>query len=697
MYESYFHFDQLPFENTPDPTFFYGSEQHREALAALVYGIRQFKGFMLVTGDVGTGKTLLAQSLKHEMDNSEDITKTVIIQISNPWISHSELFQELAYRLGIKDQESSNIEAQKVIQEELLKVYESKGRVILILDEAQQIPEKTLEGVRLLSNMEVPHAKLIQIILLGQTEFNDILTRHSMRQLRQRVTLSRRLEPLGLDDTIGYIDHRIHVAGAETTPFTRSAIHAIYEASGGSPRLINQICDNALITAYASKQQKIDKLIIAEVIADLPIVISSKAEQLQSQAAAAEEPAPQAPQKPETLLQRLASERGLSDNAGSDTDKEPTAKKHNSNTGEVPDLNYLAQQALLNAMNDSLTSQVSAVKNSHGRSLVKHTPQWLIYLLVSLTSVLIGLGATSLYLDSKQKSAPEKAMDSQPQPASAPIETAQPEEPQINVREEQAPSQPMTEMTDTDNGYKRVYQDPIERFKDLDSPRAFKEVFDEQEPTSTSDTKVEEIRKRWGFETDTTGSRNQPMADLPSQIDPYQRQAQSSETRPMQNMAQTANTRSVILTSPVETLMKMNQPFLLLPYGSTVSQIARSKYTTWNDTVRDIVILANPSLNGNIDSGKANQRIYLPNLYKDDLLTRGNDGLWYIYAGSYEARSRAEKVVKNLSSIGLNSLAMEQRRYNETLHRAFIGPFSSIREASMATDNLRLDAMPFVR
>ena len=219
MYESYFHFDQLPFENTPDPTFFYGSEQHREALAALVYGVRQFKGFMLVTGDVGTGKTLLAQSLKHELDNTEEISKTIVIQISNPWISHSELFQELAYRLGIRDhQDYSTIEAQKVIQRELLTVFEEKGRVILILDEAQQIPEKTLEGVRLLSNMEVPQAKLVQIILLGQTEFNDILTRHSMRQLRQRVTLSRRLEPLGLDDTIGYIDHRIHIAGAEQNP-----------------------------------------------------------------------------------------------------------------------------------------------------------------------------------------------------------------------------------------------------------------------------------------------------------------------------------------------------------------------------------------------------------------------------------------------------------------------------------------------
>ena len=271
MYEEFYGLNRRPFENTPNPEFFFASKQHREALAALIYGIKQSKGFMLVTGEVGSGKTFLIQSLKYELEEENHI----ILEVATPWITPEELFAELPQKLGMDmDPEWGSLVFQAKLKEQLERLHEQGRRVLVILDEAQQLPERTLEGIRLLSNFENEDAKLIQIIFLGQNELNDILGRYSMRQIRQRITLSRSLGYFNETETRRYIEHRLSVSGCTEPVFNDHALSLIFKKSHGSPRLVNLICDNCLITGYAHFARTIDAHVVREVLSDLPSVHS---------------------------------------------------------------------------------------------------------------------------------------------------------------------------------------------------------------------------------------------------------------------------------------------------------------------------------------------------------------------------------------------------------------------------------------
>lgn len=268
MYEEYYGLTRRPFENTSNPEFFFASKQHREALAALVYGINESKGFMLLTGDVGAGKTFVLQSLKYELEDQNHI----ILEVATPWITPEELFAELPGKLGMDmDPNWGSLVFQARLKEHLEALHKQGRRVLVLLDEAQQLPERTLEGIRLLSNFENEDAKLVQIIFVGQNELNNLLSRYSMRQIRQRITLSRSLGTLSETETQRYIQHRLSVSGAKADIFTQESMLSIYQASHGSPRLINLICDNCLITGYAQKSRMISPQIVSEVVADLPI------------------------------------------------------------------------------------------------------------------------------------------------------------------------------------------------------------------------------------------------------------------------------------------------------------------------------------------------------------------------------------------------------------------------------------------
>lgn len=245
MYEEFFHFSTHPFRNSPDPSFFYRSANHRDALAMLGYGIREGKGFMLVTGDVGTGKTMLVQALRAELADH-----AIVVEVAYPWVSAEDILSTLRARIGLDAVAPESPAAVEGLRERLVELAAEGRDVVLVIDEAHQLPVKTLEGIRLISNIESNTRKLLQIILLGQEELGTLLSQYSLRQVQQRIALSCHLGPLDRRETAEYIRHRLRIANGNPELFSPGAAEQIYEYSGGCPRLVNQACDYCLLYAF---------------------------------------------------------------------------------------------------------------------------------------------------------------------------------------------------------------------------------------------------------------------------------------------------------------------------------------------------------------------------------------------------------------------------------------------------------------
>lgn len=267
MYEAHFGLAENPFGVNPDPRFLFMSEVHQEALAHLIYGVRQRKGFIVITGDVGTGKTTLLNRLLQGLD-----ARTRWAFCSNPKLATDDFLRTIGRGLGLDTEPGGFSKADFLFGlESLLAGCLRKGEnVILVVDEAQNLSTDLLEEVRLLSNLETSAEKMLQIILVGQQELNDKLRCDELRQLRQRVSIKYHLEPLGPEDTRRYVLHRLRVAGcAERALFSPEAIDVVYQASGGFPRLINSICDNALLAAYSSDRHLVDAPLVEETVRDI--------------------------------------------------------------------------------------------------------------------------------------------------------------------------------------------------------------------------------------------------------------------------------------------------------------------------------------------------------------------------------------------------------------------------------------------
>ncbi len=270
MYQSHFRFESYPFQNTPNPAFYFGSQIHREALASMIYGVQEGKGFILITGDVGTGKTTLVQALKTELGDQH-----IVIEINNPWISHEEILDTIRRAVLVTEPAQaamapSNTQIINELKDRLTELDRSGRRVVLVIDEAHQLPERTLEGIRLISNIETPVRKLIQIILLGQDELGTMLSRYSLRQIEQRISLASHLTKLSREDTEAYIRHRLRVARGSDALFPSESIDIIYPTSQGIPRIINHLCDFCLLTAFHKNAQYVDVETAREVAASLP-------------------------------------------------------------------------------------------------------------------------------------------------------------------------------------------------------------------------------------------------------------------------------------------------------------------------------------------------------------------------------------------------------------------------------------------
>lgn len=261
MYLRYFNLNEPPFSITPDPSFVFLSPRHRDALAHLLYGIGKggSGGFVQLTGEVGTGKTTLCRCLLEQVPEG-----TRIALILNPMVTPQELLADISEELGI-DVSETMLSTRLLVDgltRYLINAHARGERVVVVIDEAQNLSPEALEQVRLLTNLETSKEKLLQIVLLGQPELRELLQRRNLRQLAQRITARYHLTPLGLNETHLYIRHRMQVAGAQRNPFKRGAMNALYQRSQGIPRLINIIADRALVAAFAQEKLEVSSAMV---------------------------------------------------------------------------------------------------------------------------------------------------------------------------------------------------------------------------------------------------------------------------------------------------------------------------------------------------------------------------------------------------------------------------------------------------
>lgn len=259
MYTSFFGLNEKPFTITPDPRYLFMSERHGEGLAHLVYGVTESGGFIQLTGEVGTGKTTLVRTLLGQIPSEVDIAL-----ILNPQLTAVEFLAAICEELGIeRPRERYSAKALvDALNHHLLDAHSQGRRIILLIDEAQNLSDGVLEQLRLLTNLETARQKLLQIILIAQPELREKLAQENLRQLAQRVTGRYHLEPLSSEETFNYIDHRLRVAGALTEIFNSSAKREVFRLSGGVPRIINVICDRALLGAYSQESRTVDKSLV---------------------------------------------------------------------------------------------------------------------------------------------------------------------------------------------------------------------------------------------------------------------------------------------------------------------------------------------------------------------------------------------------------------------------------------------------
>lgn len=265
MYLNFFGFKKEPFHITPDPEFLYLSPSHKEALAAIIYGVEQKKGFVAVIGDVGVGKTTIVRSYLDSIDRSH----LKVIYIFNARLTFDRLLKTIFDELGLVAGTDDIMEMVNKLYEYLIDEYRKGNNVVLVIDEAQNMPIKTLEDLRMLSNLETTKDKLIQIVLIGQNEFEEELSLHKLRQLEQRIAIRSKILPLSKSDSADYIKYRLQKAGANYgSVFSKKALDLILKEAKGIPRKINVLCDNALITAFGYQRKPVDTKMVREVISD---------------------------------------------------------------------------------------------------------------------------------------------------------------------------------------------------------------------------------------------------------------------------------------------------------------------------------------------------------------------------------------------------------------------------------------------
>jgi general secretion pathway protein A len=275
MYEDYYGFTEKPFSLTPDPKYLYKSESHASAFELLQYAVRRREGFVVVTGDIGTGKTTLCRALLEQIDR-----KTFTALVLNPFLSEEDLLKLILQDFGVVSRDDvkrsrlAGVSKQDLIEtlyDFLLSLLPLRASAVLIIDEAQNLPLPVLEQIRILSNLETDKEKLLQIVLVGQLNLRQLLRSPELRQLDQRVSIRYELKPLDRQEVAAYVAHRLTVAGSSAVSFLPKALDQVHRLSGGIPRLINLICDRALLAGYSARTNKITREMVDRAVDSLEL------------------------------------------------------------------------------------------------------------------------------------------------------------------------------------------------------------------------------------------------------------------------------------------------------------------------------------------------------------------------------------------------------------------------------------------
>jgi len=274
MYCKFYGLNERPFNVTADPTFFFSSPKHSEAYSHLLYGVTQRKGIIVLTGEIGTGKTTLCRFFLSQLGKNFNTAF-----ILNPYFSEVQLLEAIVRDYGIEAKDNSKLGLVYSLNKFLLEESEAGNNVVLIIDEAQNLQPQHLEQVRLLSNLETQKHKLIQIILVGQPELNRMLNLYDLRQLQQRIMVRYHITPLDRNEVRNYIYHRLQTAGvnpADKIKFSEEAIGVISDFSGGIPRLVNIICDRALLAGFVGELRNIDANIVNRCVEELGVYFAKE-------------------------------------------------------------------------------------------------------------------------------------------------------------------------------------------------------------------------------------------------------------------------------------------------------------------------------------------------------------------------------------------------------------------------------------
>ncbi len=270
MYLEYYRLKEPPFDITPNPKFLFYSAKHREAFNHLLYGIRERKGFVQLTGEVGAGKTTLCRAMLEQLHEQQLKGHYATALILNPVLDAGGLMKAIAMEFGLDVKGMDRLEIVAAMNHFLLKIVEQGRDAVLIIDEAQDLTDELLEQVRLLSNLETDDRKLLQIVLMGQPELRDRLNNPRLRQLRQRITVRYHLAPLNRADVRRYVEHRLQISGANGAPyFTAPAIWRIYQYSRGIPRLVNAACDKSLLAGFVNQSERINYRLVGRALREL--------------------------------------------------------------------------------------------------------------------------------------------------------------------------------------------------------------------------------------------------------------------------------------------------------------------------------------------------------------------------------------------------------------------------------------------
>lgn len=263
MYESFYGFKEKPFSLLPDPAFLYLSEKHRMALTMLQYGIMNQAGFTVITGEIGSGKTTLIRQVLNEV--GDEVTVGLV---TNTHRNFGELMQWVLLAFGLEYRDKKKVELYETLADFIVKEYSQDRRTVLIIDEAQNLSEDALEELRMMSNINADKNQVLQLILVGQPGLRETLRIPGLQQFAQRVAVDFTLRALNLEESWNYIRHRLRLAGGDPSLFETKACAAVYYYSGGIPRLINVLCDTALVYGFAEQKRRIDANVICEVVRD---------------------------------------------------------------------------------------------------------------------------------------------------------------------------------------------------------------------------------------------------------------------------------------------------------------------------------------------------------------------------------------------------------------------------------------------